>query len=322
MNFNEEQVLLSLWRWKLLSTAALTELHFPALSSYTAYCNLRIMEQKNLVHLIPVPGKKEKYSMLWALTIKGFREIQICLPDLKEAGYKSESVRHDRLVSAIHIGEWLKGIPPNCELFSEQELRRLHVDQYPTWVPKVDFHRPDGYWLTKIGEQSAVIALEVELTRKSGFAYRGTGQFYSNRKNVFRVIWVVPTMGLATHIQKEIKAVIPEGYLVHNFILLSDFTQHGWNAKFILGEEQGFPMASLLGLDGLKLPKYIWSALLLDTKKSPHMSKSYSSLRKLLKSDRVGISNLLTPPTKNTSNATPVTPKLHTTTNSNGGQDQ
>ena len=321
MNFNEEQVLLSLWKWKLLSTAALTELHFRDIAPSTAYYNLWLMEKKNLIHLIPIPGKGTARAFMWTLSLKGFREIKECLPELKNDGYKSESIRHDYLVSAIHIGEWLGEIPIGCELFSEQELRTLHIDQYPDWVPKVDFHRPDGYWLTKIGDQSGVIALEVELTRKSGFAYRGTGQFYSNRKNVFRIIWVVPTPGLATHIQKEIKTVAPDGYLAHNFILLKDFEKNGWNAKFILGEEQGYPLKALLGFGSQTSAKHVWSNVMLNTLKSPHRTQSYNGYLKLLKSDRVGTYNLLTPPSKNISNIAPITQKLHSTTNSNTGEN-
>lgn len=316
MNFNEEQVLLSLWRWKVLSTATLTELHFSKVSPTTAYYHLSQMRKQNLIHLTPVPGS-DSSAFYWCLTVRGFREVLPSLPQLKDEGYKSESLKHDGLVSAIHLGDWVRGVPPDCAVFSEQELRRLHLDQYPSWVPAIDIHRPDGYWLTKIGGDRAVIALEVELTRKSGSQYRGIGTFYSNRKNVTRILWVVRTMGIIRHVQKEIKAVVSQRYLVHDFVLLKDYQQNGWNAKIILGEESGFSMGDLLSCSSIKSSKYIWSILLQNTKKSPHMTKTYSSQRKFLNSDRVGSNTLLTPSLNHTPTTTQTAPPSASTTNIN-----
>ena len=290
MNFIEQQVLLSLWRWKLLSTAAITEMHYRHLSPATAYFNLMEMCKKHFICAVPFPGKASDF--LWSLSPKGFGALREVLDSLREDGYKSETLRHDALVTAIHIGEWLKGTPDGCDLFSEQELRRKYFEHYPEWVPNMDIHRADGYWLTKIGDRSAVLALEVELTRKRRYSYRGIGGFYSHRKNVFRVIWVVSTMGLARHIQNEIKAVHPVGYLCHDFILLKDFLVNGWYARFVIGRENGLPLSLLLGCGDEKTTKHVWSFFLLNTKKSPHRSHSYHAYRKLLNSDRVGTYNL------------------------------
>lgn len=86
-----------------------------------------------------------------------------------EVGYKSENKEHDFWVTAIHLGDWLYQIPIGSALCSEQQLRRLHRDHYPEWVPKSTDHRPDGWWNINCGRPNnkSLIALEVELSRKS-----------------------------------------------------------------------------------------------------------------------------------------------------------
>lgn len=126
------KILRYLWRWKVLSTAALTEKFFPERSPITAYTRLWHLQDGNYIRLIPLSDGKR---FVWGLDQKGLASIKNQLPDLREIGFKSENVEHDHLVSAIHIGEWLTTTTSDDYFFSEQELRRFHLDQYPEWVP-------------------------------------------------------------------------------------------------------------------------------------------------------------------------------------------
>jgi hypothetical protein len=90
------------------------------------------------------------------------------------------------------------------EVFSEQELRRVAIDQYPPWVPRTDGHRPDGYWRVPCLKEKILLALEVELTQKRDLDYSLLAQFYAEEKSIFRVIWVTRTLSLAKHIQSII----------------------------------------------------------------------------------------------------------------------
>ncbi|MBI4403530.1 MAG: hypothetical protein HY537_05185 [Deltaproteobacteria bacterium] len=318
MNLLDKNICLSLWKWKLLSTAALTEMYFEHLAPCTAYKRLWSLKRGGLIQHVPVDWKKIDRRFLWALTRKGFNSIREFLPKLRNDAFRSETIDHDHLVSAIHIGEWLKGIPAGCALFSEQQLRCLYRDQYPDWVPNVDIHRPDGYWRTLVNGKRATVALEVELTRKSGPDYRGIGLFYSKRDKLFRVIWVVKTIATATHIQKEIRIVDSENYLIHDFILLTHFLEESWGAKIVMGRDEGLPMAALFCPREEKSRKYISSTFLLNTLKSPHMSKSCAFSSKIKTSEGVGSSTLLSP-SPNESSVRPATNKpLNQTSNTKG----
>lgn len=326
MRLREHNILLSLWKWKLLSSAALADMWYPDCAVSTAYRKLWDLKQEGLICAVPIQRTDDRSSYVWSLTKKGFHSILADLPGLKAEGHKSETPYHDHLVTAIHLGEWLKEIPAQCALFSEQELRCLHVDQYPEWVPHTDIHRPDGYWRTTINGKGATIALEVELTRKSGSNYRGVGQFYSNRERLYRIIWVVPTKGLAFHIQKEIKSVAPEKYALHSFILLNDFLNYGWEAKFFLSRELDYPMRILFGMHGEKfsekLNKPVCTTSLLNTLKSPHKSTASRVSRKIEMSDRVGYSTLPSPLDKNLSSTPSVSEILPSQNNTEGGPEQ
>ena len=93
-----------LWRWKLLSTAALTEAFFKDRSPITAYVRLWHLKEANFIQLVSESGGKEFY---WCLAPKGFGAIQNSLPDLAELGFKSKNIEHDALVTAVHLGDWL-----------------------------------------------------------------------------------------------------------------------------------------------------------------------------------------------------------------------
>ena len=285
----DKQILESLWKWKFLTTAAIAELHFPALSAAYAHRRLLHLKKARLIQWLHIDGDGNGKSFAWSLSLNGFEAIRSTLPDLKESGYKSESPEHDLLVGAIHLGEWIYGLPEGCEFCTEQELRRLHLGQLQDWVPKTTIRRTDGYWLTQFDGEPGVVALEVETSRKSPSEYREIAQFYDNRPELFRVVWLVKKDSIAHAVNAAIQEGKP-GKRLHNFIRATDFYDQGWGAVFFLGRDVGKPLARLLLPASTTSKRHVASTLILNTLKSPHRSAKYDSIRAIAKSQRLGIS--------------------------------
>ena len=119
----DKLILEDLWKWKFLTTAATVGLHFPNLSPSYAHRRLLTLKKERLIRWLYLGGDHGR-SFAWTLTKKGFDAIQPLPFPLKEKGFRSESVEHDHCTTAIHLGEWLYGMPKGCEVFTEQQLRR------------------------------------------------------------------------------------------------------------------------------------------------------------------------------------------------------
>ena len=154
---------------------------------------------------------------------------------------------HDWLTSAFHLGDWFIDSPTGVALFSEQELRRFHVDHYPDWVPKDQSHRPDGYWHRSVGEESRTVALEVELTRKQASAYQKVGSFYGDNPKVDRVLWVVPSLLDAEMISKNLESAPGARTKIYSFVFLRSFLKNSWLATVEHGSGKGLTIESFLG---------------------------------------------------------------------------
>lgn len=279
------QVLEFLWRWKAVSTAALAARFFQGRAPETAYTRLWHLRRSGYISFLAT-GDAEAF--VWSPTQKGFHAIRHLLPELDEEGFKSESIGHDALVSAIHVGEWLLSPPIGAESFSEQEIRRFHLDCFPEWCPKTRQHRPDGYWRVPRAEKWLTIALEVEIHQKKSSYYSWLAKFYDERQEVDRVVWVVRPRRLAESIWCELKKVVGERVAIHNFLVLEDVQELGWQAPIYLGPEQGKPLAFLLNPDLQTSPNPDWTRFLFDTRKCPHKSKRYCELRTSGSSNRIG----------------------------------
>jgi hypothetical protein len=187
-------------------------------------------------------------------------------------GFLSENLNHDMFVSAVHLGSWVRGIPNGCEVFTEQQLRRIDPEEYPGWVPKSTHHRPDGYWKVKCGEEDRVFALEVELSRKSSRAYGYIGDHYRVLDHIYRIVWVVNDQSAAEGIARSLKGSHQAEDDFHNFILLDDFLKRGWKAEMMIGAECGESLETLLfHQPSTRLP-LVDGRSLLDCSKSPHKS--------------------------------------------------
>lgn len=265
-----------LWKWKGVSTAALTARFFENRAPETAYTRLWHLRRSGYITFVAT-GDAEAF--VWSLTQRGFHAIRDRLPDLGEEGFKSESVGHDSLVSAIHLGDWLIIPPPGSETFSEQEIRRFHLDCFPDWCPKTKRHRPDGYWRVLRKDKWLTIALEVEIHQKKSSYYSWLAKFYDDHQNVDRVVWVVRPRRLAESIWRELKKTVGDRVAIHNFLALEDVQKLGWQAPILIGPEQGKSLAFLLNPRPQTLPNPDWTRFLLDTRKSPHKSIRYRKLK-------------------------------------------
>lgn len=265
-----------LWRWKVVSTAALTAKFFQNRSPETAYTRLWHLRRSGHIAFVAT-GEAEAF--VWSLAQKGFHAIRHRLPELDEEGFKSENVGHDSLVSAIHLGEWLISPPPGSETFSEQEIRRLHMDCFPGWCPKTKRHRPDGYWRTLRDDKWLSFALEVEIHQKKSSYYSWLARFYDERQEIDRVVWVVRPRRLADSVLRELRKVVGERVAIHNFLALEDVQKVGWKAPILTGPEQGKTLAFLLNTRPQTSPNPDWTRFLLDTRKSPHKSTRYRNLK-------------------------------------------
>lgn len=224
-----------LWRWKLATTATLAVRFFEGRKLNTIYNQLNRIRAGGYID-----WRFDAYGQCayWTLTPLGFAAVCDRLPDLREAGFRSEHVRHDALVTALHIGDWVFGAPPGVSFFSEQQLRRHYPTDYPQWVPRSERHRPDGYWGISKDGNIVTIAIELEINKKGGGFYESVADFYADQGRVHRVLWVVGTGSLASHIQDTIRKTVRERYDIHNFVALADFQKECWMAKVKIGPDR------------------------------------------------------------------------------------
>lgn len=257
-----------LWKWKFLTTAALQKSVYAKRSYYRTYRRLHDLAQGKFIKCIT---SIDGYSYVWQLDEKGMLSIRDRLPELKMDGYLSENKNHDFWVSAIHLGEWLEGPPDRAGIFSEQELRRAAFESYPSWVPKTSSHRPDGWWKTDLerSDVEALIALEVELSKKTPLAYKEVGEFYSTTVQPYQVIWVVPTSQDFKYILSHLRTGSQSSALEQSFVSLNQYLKRQWHSQIELGKNQGSTLLEILGKAGKKDPKDLSGSFLLDTRKCP-----------------------------------------------------
>jgi len=235
----DRPVLIFIWKWKVASTKAVF-LRFQNDFKWcleTVYQRLSSLRRKGLLQLV-IEGHNE--GRVWMLTPLGLFTIREHLPALKEEGFASESVSHDILVLAAHLGDWINQTPPSgVFLVTEQQLRRYERDQLPNWIPKDDSHRPDGYWYLPFGESGRTVALEVERSGKGAGPYRKIGEYYNQERGVDSVIWIVDSKQTLERMVNSFCSNLSKYRDIHNFIWLSDFTSFGWHAPFVLGPNRG-----------------------------------------------------------------------------------
>jgi hypothetical protein len=264
----DQKCLMMLWRWKLLSTSSLHLAVYPERTPYRCYRRLLLLEENEL---IVSTSSWDRKSVVWHLGKIGFEFVKNQVSMDEQVGFRSENKDHDFWVTAIHLGEWLTNTPKGCANFTEQELRRTGMDNYPDWVPQTKQHRPDGYWKIGLNKSNAegLIALEVELSKKTPMAYSDVGDFYSNMISLYQVIWVVRSEGDIAYIHRHLKTGSSSHASEQSFITLNQYTEHQWQSKILTGKNQGKTLSELLNTSGELLENQGSAKVLLDVRKKP-----------------------------------------------------
>lgn len=224
------EVLKFLWRWKVSTTACLATAFFPEATAKTAYNRLWTLSRSGLIESkVDQTGKHH----LWMVSTEGARRVQSVLPTLRDAGFKSEYPKHDLICSALHNGEWLLKRPEGIEYYSEQQLRRIHSDVYPSWVPRAGSHRPDGYWKIPLAEKEKayrVLAMEVELHHKSSRDYEYAIDFYHHYSRIDGVLWLVKREAQMEKLLELTRKRDPKDAGRHKFVFWREFENRGWHS--------------------------------------------------------------------------------------------
>jgi hypothetical protein len=266
-----------LWRWKLLSTSAIQTGVYKTKTKNKTY--RRLLHFQKLGLIVPFYSGCGKYC-LWQLDDRGYKILERFWSENYAGGFRSENKNHDFWVTAIHLGEWITEIPENCAMISEQELRRWDYEEYPDWVPKTTFHRPDGYWCIDLSKppRESLIALEVELSKKSPFAYREVGEFYSDYIDILEVIWVVKTKSDMNYIHRHVSSGSSTEASEHSYIFLDQFIEHQWQAKIEFGKSKGKTLKEVIGKSPAKGGSEGTMDFLLDLRKKPINSTNSTRL--------------------------------------------
>ena len=210
----DRNIMTSLWKWKLSTTATIYMRLFQGLSWKVCYNRLQDLYHD---HYIKRHYEASNGKMYWTLDKKGFQAFLPTMNELKEIGYKSEFPAHDILVNAFQIGDQFIS-NRTIYVYTEQMLRRFHPEQYSSWVPHIENHRSDGYWGIPIGDKMVTVALEVEVNVKQLFKYNQVGINYQFENKVYRVLWLVITESCALRISHSLHLGKPEDNKKHNFV--------------------------------------------------------------------------------------------------------
>ncbi len=277
------KILLFLWKWKMATTHTLATRYFYDVSPATAYRRLyRLAEGGFITSRCDVSGNK----FIWILEQKGFDVVRRYLPaTLQEEGFKSEHAGHDLVASAFHLGGFLKNVPEQVELFSEQQLRRYRPKDYPFFVCPGIEHRPDGYTCVRGDDTYKVFAFEVELNvkvkRRYNTHYWTYGKEGREAHEIDSVLWLTASKKEAARLKKIVLNYSASDSIVkhHSFYTLSDFLKYGWDAKEVLGEYGSKSVkekvSTLLTNKVVTESNHVCSQVLLNTSKTLHRSKTY-----------------------------------------------
>ncbi len=268
-----------LWRFKFAPTGVLASKFF-ADAEWNAYMRLyRLSRAGYIESLYPKNG----IHHFWSLSKDGFEIVKSELPELAQDGFRSENIEHDLLVLAAQIGFWLKDIPGNVSLVTEQELRRIKPELYQSGVPTSPIHRPDGYWLFKNAEKTQMVALEVERSQKAKEIYDSVARFYYKDAYVDQVIWIVDTREQAKRMLKRFQEVVSENYDIHSFVLIKDFVKQNWQAPIIIGKDHPHTIHETLVNKSQTNRKHIYECDFFDTRKNPKDSRLNQKRQTLFK---------------------------------------
>lgn len=189
------------------------------------------------------------------LSKKGFEVIKHSLGELREVRFLPQSVVHDYWATAIHLGNFVHGIPPEVRFFTEQELQCTDDSLLPDWVPKSRSHIPDGMTRIKSGDDSRVVAIEVELNLKPYLRYDKAAYYFDAGLSKFDlVIWVCASRWILEQIVARLAGLRLRNLNIHQFVLTSDFQTHGFKASVTHGTRQGQTLEEIYLVNGWVSP--------------------------------------------------------------------
>ena len=201
---------------------------------------------------------------------------------MRQLRFAAQSVDHDYITSAFHLGEFVHGVPKGVELLTEQQLQTVDTTLLPSWTPKSYEHIPDGYIHFEAGEMKKTIAIEVELNYKSPLRYQKMGHYFDmGHEKVDVVLWLCDRVALAQFISDHLFHSKVRNFKVHNFFLLDTFRDRGWDALSLAGSEKGKSIKEIYLANGYQNPTQSpvnpWSEktknIFFDLRKSPASSK-------------------------------------------------
>jgi hypothetical protein len=232
-----------LWRWKVLSYPLAKSLVFKEIKYGTFYKKIRRLLDEG--YILEWRGSAFPFDLLH-LSKKGFDALKYDLGELREERFAPQSVVHDYWATAIQLGEFVHKIPDEIKFFTEQQLQCTDDCHLPQWVPKSRNHVPDGLTKIKYGEQSRVVAFEVELNLKAFIRYDKAAYYFdAGLSNFDVVIWLCANDWIINKITARLKSLRLRNHDVHQFILTSDFQANGWDAKITKGSLTGQTLSEI-----------------------------------------------------------------------------
>jgi len=237
------EILKFLWKWKLSPIRVLYQALAREMSPNSFNKRIKKLERHKLI--------QSQWDFIygfhaWELCEFGMYVIRESLGEIQNLGFRSASPPHDRLVLAFHLGEWIYEHHRKPVLITEQELLKYPEDILSNLVPSTQDHRPDGYTLLVNGEERKLFAIEVELHAKSKSRYQTLITWYSLKKEIHQVLWLVADDFIKAQIlaAKSEARELSENY--HLFVDLKDYLKNGWEA--IVKNEFGVHLKTLRAL--------------------------------------------------------------------------
>ncbi len=242
------KILRFIWKWKVLSTLAISRKFFPESISDAAYRRLLDLTRMGFIEPVNINFNRQA---LWSLTTKGFIRISPFFGELLSKGFKAENSSHDYLVTCFHLGLWLTNQPEYTQTYSEQQLRRISPELWDAWVPSSTVHRPDGYSLLFKNDKKVIISFEVELSIKEKKRYEPLIVFYDSQDTIDLVFWLVERKKDIRTLKNIFENLGMKKPLKHQFVLLENFKKNGWLAPFSHGSFEGQLIANVLFPQGV-----------------------------------------------------------------------
>ena len=123
------EILLFLWRHRLATFQALKTIFYPTLSNRQAYDKLKRLRQGNYLVLDSLQGT---HNRIWQLGKRGQFYVQNELMiESKTKTHNPQSGRHDLIVMAMLLGDWILKTPAGVKTVTEMELMETEIMELP-----------------------------------------------------------------------------------------------------------------------------------------------------------------------------------------------